>query len=186
MFSVIVIYFKKIQIHSYQEIIDGALNYLKTEVPDVYNRTHNTTYYPLDFKKLLEYCPKLESAFDEYSIKCNMAVAYIMYNNTHSTIHIDKFHHDARINIPLLNCIGTKTIFFSGGEYEIVQNPLTKTNAKRLKSLNGIKVVTQVEIDDTTVIRVNEPHTVIMKAEQSPRITLSLGFDKDPVFLLAD
>jgi hypothetical protein len=180
------LYFKKIEIEVYHEIIEGALAYLKIEAPDIYNRTRNTTYYPLNLGKLIEYCPKLESAFDKYSLKCNMAVEYVMYNNIHSTIHVDKFYHDARINIPLLNCTGTKTLFFNGGEYEIVHNPLTQTNAKKLKSTHGLQFKTSVEIDGPTVVRVNEPHTVVMVAKNSPRITLSLGFDKDPVFLLED
>lgn len=178
-------YFKKIEIDWYQEIVDGALNYLRTEAPDIYNRTNSTTYYPLNLEKLLEYCPQLTTAFDRYGIKCNMAVAYVMYNNSHSMIHVDKFYHDARINLPLVNCTGSKTMFFNGGEYEIVHNPLTQTNAKKLISSNGLNFKTSVEIDCATVIRVNEPHNVVMGAN-SPRITLSLGFDKDPVFLLED
>lgn len=180
------LYFKKIEVDYYQEIIDGALNYLRLAVPDVYNRMHDATYYPLDLEKLAEYCPKLKSAFDRYDLKCNMAVAYVMYNNSHSQIHIDKFYHDARINLPVLNCTGTKTIFFTGGTYEAVHNPFTHTNAKKLVSVEGMRYATHVEIDSATVIRVNEPHIVAMNINTSPRITLSLGFDKDPVYLLVD
>lgn len=179
-------YFKKIEIDSYQEILNGALRYLKIEEPNVYNRIEDTTYYPLNLEKLIVYCPQLLTAFDRYSLKCNVAVAYVMYSNAHSIIHVDKFYHDARINLPLLNCQGTKTIFFSGGEYELVHNPLTLTNAKKIKSFKGLSYHTHVEIDGPTVLRVNEPHTVVMHNKNAPRITLSLGFDKDPIFLLED
>jgi hypothetical protein len=179
------LYFRKIEIDSYQEIVDGALTYLKTAAPDIYNRTYDTTYYPLNLEKLLEYCPELETAFDRYSLKCNLAVAYVMYTNSHSTIHVDNFYHSARINIPLVNCIGTRTLFFSGGEYADVHNPLTLTNAKKIKSHTDLRLVNNVEIDTATVVRVNEPHSVIM-TKYAPRITLSLGFDKDPAFLLED
>lgn len=179
-------YFKKIDIESLSEIIEGTLRYLKTEVPDIYSRTYNTTYYPLELAKLLEYCPHLLTAFDDYGLKCNLAVAYIMYNNSHSSIHIDAYTHDAKINIPVQNCEGTKTLFFAGGTYENVHNSMTKTNAKKIKSTENLKLVDYVEIDQTTVVRVNEPHTVVMDMKRTPRITLSLGFDKDPVFLLED
>lgn len=177
-------YFKKIEIDFFEEIVAGTLSFLKTVVPNIYNREYDTTYYPLDLEKLLEFCPELKTAFDRYSLTCTFAVAYVMYNNNHSIIHIDKFIHDARINIPIINCKGTKTMFFSGGEYELIHNPRTQTNAKKLKSSTNLKLVDSIEIDSPVVIRVNEPHTVIMNVNNAPRITLSLGFDKDPVFLL--
>lgn len=179
-------YFKKIEIDSFNEIVSGTLKYLKTEVPDIYNRSSNTTYYPLNLQNLLAYCPELETAFDRYKLKCKVAVAFIMYSNKHCRIHVDSVVHNARINIPIENCIGTITMFFTGGEYEQVQNPITKTHAKKLISNANIKMVNYVEIDSPTVIRVNEPHTVFMNEKHAPRITLSLGFDIDPVFLLED
>jgi hypothetical protein len=54
------------------------------------------------------------------------------------------------------------------------------------KSANGLKMVDRVEITQATVIRVNEPHDVVMNSNTEHRITLTLGFDRDPVFLLED
>ena len=55
-----------------------------------------------------------------------------------------------------------------------------------LISGEGLKKVGEVEIDQSTVIRVNEPHMITMNPNNNPRITLTLGFNKDPVFLLVD
>ena len=42
----------------------------------------------------------------------------------------------------------------------------------------------KVEIDQATVIRIKAPHSVKMDEAHAPRVTLTLGFDRDPVFLL--
>ena len=42
----------------------------------------------------------------------------------------------------------------------------------------------RVEVDQPTVLRVRAAHKVIMNAHTPPRINLTLGFDKDPVYML--
>jgi hypothetical protein len=109
-----------------------------------------------------------------------------MTQNSHSPIHVDGYPQSARINLPLLNCKGSKTVFYSGGEFnKRTFNSKTSIGAWILSGTAGIRTADSVEIDAPTVVLVNEPHAVLM-SELSPRITLSLGFDKDPIFLLKD
>ena len=180
-------YYKKIEIDFYNEVVSDTLNYLKNKKPDIYNRKINATYYILDINDFKEFCPKLDLAFLRYGIVCDFAVAFVMKTNSDSPLNVDNYSKgDARINIPILNTKGTYTRFYTGGTFKEIVNPITKVPALRLKNIDGLKRVDSVEIDQATIIRVNEPHDILMDTNNSPRITLTLGFDKDPVFLLED
>lgn len=180
-------YYKKIEIDYYEDIIADTLSYLKNQKPDIYNRTIDATYYALDLDEFKKFCPKLDLGFARYGIVCNYAVAFVMKHSSNVPIHIDNYAlGDARINLPILNTKGTSTVYYTGGVFQEIVNPVTKITALRLKSVEGLKRVDSVEIDQATVIRVNEPHNIIMNLNNVPRITLTLGFDKDPVFLLED
>jgi hypothetical protein len=179
-------YYKKIDIDFYDDIVNDAVDYLKTHKPDIYSRTTNTTYHPLDVTEFKKYCTKLDAGFSKYGLTCNWVVVYVMTQNSHSPIHVDGYPQSARINLPLLNCKGSKTVFYSGGEFnKRTFNSKTSIGAWLLSRIAGIRTADSVEIDGPTVVLVNEPHSVLM-SEHAPRITLSLGFDKDPVFLLED
>jgi hypothetical protein len=180
-------YYKKIEIDYYDDIITDTLSYLINHKPDIYNRTADTTYYILDLDEFKKYCPKLDLGFERYGIVCNFAVAFVMKHRGNAPIHVDDYQYgETRINLPILNTKGTLTRFYTGGTFEKIRNPMTNVPSLRLKSLQGLRTADSVEIDQATVIRVNEPHDIIMNSRNSPRITLTLGFDKDPVFLLED
>jgi len=179
-------YYKKIEIDFYNEIVQDSIDYLKTQKPDIYDRVQDTTYYPLNISEFKQHCPKLDAGFARYGLTCNWIVAYVMKENRHSPIHVDGYPQLARINLPLLNCKGTRTMFYSGGEFnKRTHNDKTSIGAWLLSGTNEFKIAGSVEIDSPTVLLVNEPHSVII-SKDVPRITLSLGFDKDPVFLLED
>lgn len=178
-------YYKKIDIDFYDDIVSDTLSYLKEQKPEIYNREINATYYVLDLVDFKKYCPKLDAGFARYGLVCNFAVAYVMYKNSDTSIHVDGYPYgNARINLPILNVNGTFTRFYSGGEFIRVVNPITKVGAFKLTGIKDLRFLDKVEIDKPTVLLVNEPHDVIMDIRNPPRITLSLGFDKDPIFLL--
>jgi hypothetical protein len=182
-------YYKKIEIDYYDDIVADTLSYLKNQKPDIYNRKIDATYYVLDLDEFKKFCPKLDLGFARYDLICNYAVAFVMHKTSDVKIHIDNYRNknvNARINIPILNTHNTFTTFYTGGIFTPITNPLTKITALRLTGIDELKLVDKVEIDKPTVIRVNEPHNIHKLNSEIPRITLTLGFDKDPVFLLED
>jgi hypothetical protein len=182
-------YYKKIEIDYFDEIVFDTLKYLKEQKLDIYNKTIQATYYVLDLNEFKKHCPKLDLGFERYDLICNYAVAFVMHKTSDVKIHIDNYKYknvNARINIPILNTQNTFTRFYTGGIFASVTNPLTNITALRLTDFNGLKLVDKVEIDKPTVMRVNEPHDILKLNSEIPRITLTLGFDKDPVFLLED
>jgi hypothetical protein len=174
-------YYKKIEIDHLDTIKIKCLEYIKTQV-DIYYKPRGA-YLPLNFLELTEACPELLTAFNRYSIVCTYASAFVTYFNKDIVIHTDAGHDQARINIPLENCKNTFTKFYQGGEPLEYVNKITGTTATILTG-SGITLVDQVEIDQATIVRVKAPHSVIMDESHAPRVTLTLGFDRDPVFLL--
>lgn len=182
-------YYKKIEIDYFDEIVADTLKYLKEQKPNIYNKTIDATFYVLDLNEFKAHCPKLDMGFARYDLVCNFAVAFVMHRSRDVQIHIDNYKDrnvSTRINIPILNTHNTFTRFYTGGVFTAVTNPLTNITALRLTGASGLKLVDKVEIDKPTVIRVNEPHDILKLNSEIPRITLTLGFDKDPLFLLED
>lgn len=180
-------YYKKIDIDFYDDIVADTLKYLKEQKPDIYNKKIAATYYVLDLDEFKQHCPKLDLGFAKYDLICNFAVAFVMHKTSDVKLHIDRYSMGkARINVPILNTHNTFTRFYTGGSFTPVTNPLTNITALRLTGIDGLTLVDKVEIDKATVMLVNEPHDILKLNSEFPRITLTLGFNKDPAFLLED
>ncbi len=177
-------YYKKIEIEHLSEIISKCLSYVKKQT-EIYLQYPLGAYRNLDFQELIKHCPELLTAFNKYNIQPVYAAAFVTYSNSSVHIHIDAGSDLARINIPLQNCKNTFTEFYTGGKLEPYYNPITGISATKLVG-PGLTLVDKVEIDQATVIRVKEPHSVHMDEQHRPRVTLTIGFDRDPVFLLED
>ena len=178
------IYYKPIELDYYDTIVRKCLTYVKT-IDTAYNRMlPRASWYNLALTTLLSECPELILAFKKYDLKPVMAAVYIMYHPAHTSIHADNFFSQARINLPLLNCKNTYTNF-----YESKSEPIKWINPDSgLISYNvqgDYTLVDRVEIIQATIIRTKVLHSVDLPIDNPvPRITLTLGFDKDPVFLL--
>lgn len=177
-------YFKKIEIDDQNLVIAQCKQYIES-IDYIYNRKLHATYYPLDFASFAEKCPLIKTSFKRFSINCNFAAAYVSYNNSHNPIHIDNFVHEARINLPIVNCEYSKTYFYTNGEFKLAKNSNTNTSPSILyKITDDFKRVDSVVLNSPTVMLVNKPHQVLMDQQKYPRISLTLGFDIDPIFLL--
>jgi hypothetical protein len=174
-------YYKKIEIDHLDTIKIKCLEYIKTQADIYYNP--QGSYLNLNFPELVAYCPELLTAFNQYDIVCTYAAAFVTYRNADILVHIDDGNDQARINIPLENCKNTFTGFYKGGMPLSYVNKTTGTIATRFIG-PGITLIDQVEIDQATVIRVKAPHSVKMDEDHFPRVTITIGFDRDPVFLL--
>jgi hypothetical protein len=180
-------YYKKINIDFYDEIVADTLKYLKEQKPDIYKKSIAATYFVLDLNEFKQHCPKIDLGFARYNVVCNFAVAFVMNKTSEVKVHIDRYSlGKARINIPILNTHNTFTRFYTGGTFTEYTNPLTNITSLGLTGTEGLKLVDQVEIDRATVMLVNQPHDILKRNTEQPRITLTLGFDRDPAFLLED
>jgi hypothetical protein len=176
------IYYKKIPLDYYDIIISKSLDYVEQH-EEIYFRKKSATFYPLDTNEFLNHCPEINLAFAKYNLKCTMAACYVMYKNSDNYVHVDDWPHKARINLPLINCKETYTNFYNNVQIEKVLNPSTGLYNNRVINKDYV-LVDHVEIDAATVIMTSEAHKVVLTTTNVPRITLTLGFDKDPVFLI--
>jgi len=175
-------YYKKIDVDYLDEIVAISLEYIKSK-QDIYSKSKKGSFHLLDTYKLLNLCPQINHAFNKYNLVCDYTAAFITYSNSEAPIHIDSYGKEARINIPLENCKGSFTKFYSGGDFKSWANPETRITA--FEYIGGATFADQVELDQPTVIRVRVPHRVQMNPMFGvPRVALTLGFNVDPVFLL--
>jgi hypothetical protein len=176
-------YYKYIDIDDLDIIINKCLGYVKS-IDKIYKREiSSTNWYNLNIKELREVCPELVTSFLQYDLKIIMAAAYVMYRPEQIKIHKDASAWKARINLPLLNCKDTYTEF-----YESDTNQLKWINPEFgsfFVPKGDYKLVDRVEIKQATVIKTGALHSVYMPTDNPvPRITLTLGFHKDPVYML--
>jgi hypothetical protein len=137
---------------------------------------------PIPLDDALRQMPALD-LFRVLGLTVNRAYFYVIYENNESNPHSDEYPQDARINVPVLNCEQTYLQFWEGVKTYDHKNPLG-FRVKIAVPGSG-RVCDRVELIQPTVFRVNTIHNVVMEnPEARPRITLSLGFDRCPSFLL--
>ena len=178
------IYYKPIELEYYNIIIHKCLTYIKT-IHTVYNRSlPKASWYDLNLMTLIKECPEIILAFNKYDLKPVMVGAHVMYDPTHTSVHVDGYPAQARINLPLLNCKNTYTTFYES-KTEPVKSINLDSGVVSYSAVGDYKLVDRVEIKQATIIRTKVLHSVDLPiGNPIPRITLSLGFNKDPVFLL--
>jgi len=136
---------------------------------------------------VLSKCPGLA----EITKPLNATISYIAFVVYHkynqSVIHVDAdFVNESRIIMPILNCDGSETAFYS-----------TNSTPVERKQPNGIpfyyynedncKIVDKFSLDEGLFLfRIKEPHNVIMPVDKSnfPRISCTIALYPDLIHLL--
>jgi len=88
----------------------------------------------------------------------------------------------ARINLPIFNCANTYTAFYTN----VHTNRRYQTNGEEFNAVINSDYIetTRVEILQPTLLRVSEPHAVLVdQARNYPRVTLTVKCDPDAVTL---
>jgi hypothetical protein len=173
------IYYKHIEIRDFETIQEKTRKFLEPQLGVLIGAVW------LD-KSYIDYCPEILTAFVDYNLKVQKIALYATSAQHHSKVHID-YKTDqrpkCRINIPILNCAGSRTEFYVGGDYTVFR----QQNGIPYYVINEDSTATkvaEVEIIKPTVIRVQEPHRVQTNMDTVPRICLTVTTDIDPVFLL--
>ena len=138
------------------------------------------------------YCPQILTAFSMYDLTPVLGFFLVTFTQRDSPLHIDYISSIisnewplCRINIPVLNCEGSITEFYTGGKYvPHTANNNGEFSFLKIEDFSLVTKVAEVEILKPTVLRIQEPHRVVPNLNTIPRITLSLVMNKDPVFLL--
>jgi hypothetical protein len=173
--------FKELEMDNWQELTSIILNYTLTN-KRLYNREDNLSLVPIpnDFFKTIK--PLIDQLTARYNIHCVNAYLYIMKISEDGSLHNDNSRISTRINLPILNCENTFTEFYHVDKWKYFKN--TKYIIKLPDQDAELTLLGKLELKQPTVISVNTFHRIVMNDSISPRISLSLLFDKDVNFLL--
>jgi len=176
------IYYKELDIPNFELIVSKTRNFIESDTTLISKRVFSAWHF-LDFEKYISSVPEILTSFSEYGLTPIRVAAFVTYTTANGRPHIDYCLEEARINLPILNCEGSSTTFYEDTTFECVVDPITKI---AYNTITGpLHKVDSFEIKKATVMRVRKPHGVSMtNTKDVPRITLTIKFDKDPVFLL--
>lgn len=172
-------YFKEIEISNFAKIKDRSKNYF-SKWPSL-----PIGFTLLDKNKFLNFCPELLHGLTEANIIPKLIGVYITFNQTDSKVHIDYLNpnwNQCRLNIPVLNTEGSRTEFYSGGNFKEV----TQSNGlKYLESIDNSYIKeTEIELKNPTILRIQTPHRVNTNLKNTPRICLTIFTEIDLVNFL--
>jgi hypothetical protein len=170
------IYYKKLEL-DHTLVAKKSLAYISANKHKITNFWTN-----VNFNEFINHVPELLTFFKEVNLTPRRVA--ITAAITDIGIHRDDTSVPVRINIPVLNCQGSQTKFWS-----------TSVEPKLMFLTNGVpyryldetdcELMATLELDSPTVLRVKEPHSVYV-GEKVPRISLTLEFEEDIEYLLND
>jgi hypothetical protein len=166
-----------IVIDDYNIIVSKVKNYL--EKKELIN-TEYAGYIPLNKNELINSCPELVRSLLKFDLFIDGAAIYRTTNNTQSPVHIDHVTYKCRVNIPIMNCEYSSTVFYNADIENTLVQPWDDT--KYIKCINAVEI-DRVTIDRPMILRINTPHRVEMDTSKSPRICLTIRCSPDPVML---
>jgi hypothetical protein len=174
-------YYKELDIDDFDAITNKTLTFVREQTTLLHKPISYNWYYA-PFNKLVEHVPELKTAFIKYKGLTPIYVAfYVAWKIT--AIHRDAGSLSARINFPILNCKNTITNFYKNAVFKEYINLGTAVPSYSVSNTD-YELVDSIEIKKATLLRVHEAHNVIVpKNFPVPRITMSVGFNKDPIFL---
>ena len=171
---------QRIDIDNLDTIIPKIKTYLERK--NLIN-TSEVGYILLSKNELILYCPELFRSFLKIGLSISSVAIYRTTKNGQSAVHIDNTPYQCRINIPIMNCEYSSTVFYTADDDEIQQQNYNKLTFMKCK--NPVEI-DRITIDSPTILRVNVPHQVIMDETRSPRICLTVRCEPDPEILLTD
>jgi hypothetical protein len=173
------LYYKKLDL-DFDLVSKKTLDYV------ISNRDKITSFWNhLNLENFIKNVPEITRMF----APLNITPAYIslIVATQDAGIHRDTYIKVtptpvARINIPILNCQGSETRFWStSAEPELLF--LDNGTPYRYLDEKDCKLETILELDRPTVLRVKEPHSVVV-GKKVPRISLTIEFEEDIEYLL--
>jgi len=173
-------HFREIEIEDFDTIVQKSLEFITSQT--FFNNPKQDCFHYLDYDEFIKHCPEILTAFRMYNITPIRFSAFWMTKDSECLIHIDSPNYNARVNLPILNCDNSATAFYSAK----ILDPIVQTNGLTLYPCDQESAVEveRITIKKATVIKINSPHKVIMFTDGITRLTLSIQFDRDPVFLI--
>lgn len=172
-------YYKKINIDKYDVIVSKIKLYLESK--ELVNTIH-AGFVQLQISEVVRNCVELPVSLRTVGLKIKSIGIYHTTHNNQSPIHIDHTVYKSRLNIPIMNCEYSSTVFYNAEIEQI--NQQKNSDIKYIRCVNAVEV-DRVTVDQPTILRIDHPHQVVMDESKSPRICLTIGCDLDPMTVFA-
>jgi len=177
-------YWKYLELDNVEKIQEKTLTFIREKTDFMDKSKYKGPYINLPFFDYNKDVPELQESFLNYGLYITGIHIFLMWNNTDCIPHKDYTDAIGRVNIPILNCQGSKTIFYKNLKSKRLmlptRSPFYMTINKDYEEAGG------VEIDRPTIVRISEGHTVVMNDKNFPRITLTVSTIPDVGLLLDD
>jgi len=175
-------YFKYLDFPEYtQDVQDRFVAYLKT-APDIYHRRLGVSLMLLGKERIEERFPEIRDLFKPYNLVPEKYMVFVVWKPTDCGIHADDWPQVARINLPVLNCQGTRTLFY--GDHEMITVDRPGGSKVHLAKRQNLAPVEAANSNRPLLLKVQTLHKVDLPQHNPvPRITLSISFEVDPAYL---
>ena len=191
-------YFKYIDINNCQTVLKKSRDFV-SEVYAIQIEKQESLFQAFNWKSYISYCPEILTAFSKYDLEPFGGFIYILFTQSKAPIHVDvisKRVNQCRINIPIFNCEYSRTFYYSKIDgisptegpvfYETNTGIVSSRYIRYQDNDPTLQKVDEVVLNKPTVMRVQEPHRVIIDPIQVPRVALTIRTRKDPVYLLEE
>lgn len=174
-------YHSYIDLPGWQVVAEKIKNWLMDR-PNLWNEQHGA-WSDANMQDFNTNVPELAELFKPLNLTIRF-VAFFTMSAKQSGIHRDAGTETIRINIPIQNCEGSVTRFFKA-----TKPPIKYTQPDGipyfLEDQESCILESSVEIIKPTILRVHEPHQVVIFHTNYPRITCTISFNEDLEHLLA-
>jgi hypothetical protein len=174
-------YYKYLDLLGWEEVAEKIKIYLMLR-PYLCDEVANGPWTNADLEELYVEIPELVKLFEPLNITINN-VSFFTQSRKICNIHRDACTENFRINIPIINCEGSITRFFKSTKPPILT---TQPNGipYEIEDSSGCILVASAEVIKPTLLRVREPHQVVIFHANYPRITCTIKFNEDVEHLL--
>jgi hypothetical protein len=178
-------YFKHLELPKWEIVTEAILQWTLNNTDFISNKKYRG-WIPVDTSEIILRVPSIVELFNAAGFNITNISYFIRHNYEPSPPHSHIRDRLARINIPILNCKGTFTKFYTGGEQKLIKNP-QGILIKQLVNTDLLKEVACCEIDKPTVLSVDTLHSVTVPINMPvPRVMISVQVDPDPVYMLME
>lgn len=165
-----------------QELTSQLRKYVLNR-PDIYNR-RNYNWRTVNHDELHSSVPQIKEFLKKYDCGYRHGAFFVTWDQTSGTIHHDDYPTETRFIVPVLNCENTETMFYKSSAAAIPKHnglvPLFLYNEDQCVPVDSYFLTKAV------ILRIHQPHKVILHQAIYPRISFTFAADKDMTHLLED
>ncbi len=175
--------FRELDLVGWEQVCEDFREWLAANTPILNEDYLANGWVDID-QTILDTVTSIKPLFAQIRLVPVHVAIYVSKGVGSHEIHTHPTREHARLNLPIMNCEGTYTVF-----YETASRPMVVRN-KQGVGLMAYKPEDCTELErfvtrKPTVLHIRTPHQVLTPdAPVYPRITATFQFQKDPVFLL--